>query len=110
MYLEKKIGSMKIILIYHLGLIVAGSAMLIVMPNSFNYGASPAIFACLGVLVNWFIRKRKLWSEYKSQRGFRFLLYYFLLSNFLGVSMAIIHLLGFCTGLLFGFIIKDGEL
>lgn len=109
MYLEKKIGGMKFILIYHLGAIVAGSAMLIIMPNSFNYGASPAIFACLGVLANWLIRKRKLWDEYKSQRGFQYLLCYFVLSNFLGISTALIHLLGLSTGFFLGFIRKDGE-
>lgn len=83
--------------------------MLTIMPNSVNYGASPAIFACLGVLINWQIRKRNLCSEYKSQRGVQFLLCYFVFSNFLGISTAVIHLLGCCTGFFLGFIIKDGE-
>ena len=78
-------------------------------PNSFNYGASPAIFACLGVLVNWLIRNRTIWNEYKTQKGFHFLLYYFVLSNFLGICTFVIHLLGFCTGFLLGFVVKKKQ-
>ena len=59
LYLEKKIGSFKFVLAFHLGLIAAGIAMIVLFTDSFNYGASPAIFACIGVLINWMIRKRQ---------------------------------------------------
>lgn len=105
-YLEKRIGIIQFIFVYHIGLVIAGTAIFVFYPTSFNYGASPAIFACLGVLANWLIRKRNLWYEYKSQKGFYFLLYYFVLSNFLGICTLVIHLLGFCTGLFLGFFVK----
>ena len=108
-YLEKKIGSMKFILTYHLGLIIAGAIMIVIFQKGINYGASPAIFTCIGVLVCWGIRNRELWSEYKVQRGFSFLFWYFVLSNLLSVETAIIHLLGFCAGFTLGFVIKDRE-
>lgn len=91
-YLEKRIGIMQLVLVYHIGLIIAGITIFVFYPNSFNYGASPAIFACLGVLVNWLIRNRTIWNEYKTQKGFHFLLYYFVLSNFLGICTFVIHL------------------
>jgi len=105
-YLEERIGTMQFMLIYHVGLVVSGALIFVFYPDSFNYGASPAIFACFGVLVNWLIRKRDLWHEYKAQKGFYFLLHYFVWSNFLGIPTLVIHLLGFCTGFFLGHIVK----
>lgn len=108
-YLETKIGIIRFIFIYHIGLIIAGAAILFLYPNCFNYGASPAIFTCLGILANWLIRKRDLWNEYKSQKGFYFLLYYFVLSNFIGLRTLLFHLFGFCIGFLLGFCMKEND-
>ena len=105
-YLEKKIGVLPFVLIYHIGLVVAGITIFLFFPDRFIYGASPAIFACLGVLANWLIRDKSIWKEYKTQKGFYFLLYYLLLSNLLGMCTFTIHLLGFCTGFLLGFAVK----
>ena len=109
LYLEKKIGIIRFVFVYHIGLVIAGAAILVFYPNSFNYGASPAIFACLGMLANWLIRKRDLWKEYKSQEGFYFLLYYFVLSNVLGMRTLLFHFLGLCIGFLLGFVMKEHE-
>lgn len=109
LYLEKKIGILRFMLVYHIGLVIAGIAILVFYPNGFHYGASPAIFACLGMLANWFIRKRDLWNEYKSQRGFYFLFYYFFLSNFLGMRTLLFHLFGLCVGFLLGFAINEND-
>lgn len=105
-YLEKRIGIIQFMFVYHIGLVIAGMVIFVFYPTGFNCGASPAIFACLGVLANWLIRKRDLWYEYKSQKGFYFLLFYFVLSNFLGIRTLLLHLLGFCTGLFLGFVVK----
>ncbi len=107
LYLENRIGILRMMFVYHMGLIIAGIAILVLYPNSFHYGASPAIFACLGMLANWFMRKKDLWDEYKSQKGFYFLLYYFVLSNLLGMCTLLFHLLGFCTGFLLGFVMNE---
>lgn len=109
LYLEKKIGIIRFMFVYHIGLVIAGIAILVLYPNSFSYGASPAIFACLGLLVNWLIRKRDFLNEYKSQNGFYFLLYYSVLSNFLGVHTLLFHLFGFCVGFLLGFVMKEND-
>lgn len=108
-YLEKRIGIMRFIFVYHVGLVIAGTAILFFYPNIYNYGASPAIFACLGLLANWLIRKRDLWNEYRSQKGFYYLLYYLVLSNFLGLRTLLFHLFGFCIGFLLGFCMKENE-
>lgn len=96
-------------IVYHIGLVIAGIAILLLFPDSLNYGASPAIFACLGLLANWLLRKRDLWKEYRSQNGFYFLLYYFILSNFLGIPTLLLHLFGFGTGFLLGFAMSPND-
>lgn len=107
LYLEKKIGIIRFMFVYHIGMIFAGIAIFVLYPSSFNYGASPAIFTCLGILANWLIRKKDLWNEYKSQKGFYFLLYYFVFSNILGMCTLVFHLLGFFMGFLLGFVMKE---
>lgn len=107
LYLEKKVGTIWFVLVYHIGLIVAGIILIVLYPNGLQYGASPAIFACIGVLANWLIRKRELWGEYKLQKGFYFLMGYFVLSNMVGVCTLIFHLLGFAVGFLLGFVVKE---
>lgn len=109
LYLEKKMGTIRFMLVYHVELVIAGVAILGVYPDCFSYGASPAIFAYLGILSNWLMRKKDLWNEYKVQKGFSFLLYYFVLSNFLGIHTLLFHLFGFCTGFLLGFIMNVEE-
>ncbi len=108
-YLEKKIGILRFVTVYHLGLVIVGIAFILICPSGYMYGASPAIFACIGVLVNWLLRKRELWKEYRAQRGFQFLLYYFILSNFLSIHTFLVHFLGFCVGFLFGFVVRKKE-
>jgi len=107
LYLEKKIGTIRFMLVYHTGLIVAGALLLIFYPDSFNYGSSPAIFACFGILANWLTRNKGLWVEYKSQKGFYFLVCYLILSNILGVRTLVFHVLGLVVGFLLGFVVKE---
>lgn len=106
LYLEKKIGTIRFILFFHISLIVAGATILVLFPSGFHYGASPAIFACLGLLLNLLIRNKKLWDEYKAQKGFYYLMYYLVLSNILGVRTLVFHILGFAIGFLLGFLTK----
>lgn len=105
--LEKEIGWLPFILVYHVGLVAAGVLFLFIFPNGRMFGASPAIFACIGMVINRIYQNRVLWKEYKSQKGFNYLLYYFVLSNFIGIDTLLIHFLGFATGFLLGFFVKN---
>lgn len=106
---EEKIGITKFVLIYHVGLAAAGVLFVIILPESFSYGASPAIFACLGMLSRWLANERKLWHEYKNEKGFYYLMCYLVFSNFLGIGTFLIHLLGFCIGFVSGGIVRPEE-
>lgn len=105
-YMEKVIGSLRFILIYHFGLISSCAVFLLLFPKGLMYGASPAIFCFLGMMAAWMIRNRALWDEYKNIRGSRFLICYAVISNFLSVGTFVVHLLGFCVGILIGLVVK----
>ncbi len=104
-YFQKHSTFLKFILVYHVGMIVAGAAFVLLFKNGIMYGASPAIFACLGLMVNRLVQKKESLANYKSLKGFWYLLGYLILSNFLGFDTFAIHLMGFAAGFLMGFLI-----
>lgn len=101
------IGRGKFLLLFHIGLIVPAIGWIFVFPNDSIVGASPGIFACLGLLVNWLIKNRRLAVKYRKQKGFIYLLIYMLVSNFLGVRSFLIHAFGFMVGIVLGYVMKD---
>jgi rhomboid protease GluP len=105
-YFESVLGRKRFLIVFHVGLIIAGAVYLVIFPDDYMYGASPAVFCCLGMLANWLFKDRSLLNEYKAQRGWIYLLCYMILSNFLGTRTFAIHLLGFLTGLLLGAFVK----
>ena len=108
-YLEKRICTGLLLLVYHTSLAAAGAFIFLFYPNSFNYGASPAIFSCFGLLTHWLVRDKALWRAYRTQKGFVYCVLFFVFSNFLGLASLVIHFLGFATGFLFGFLFGKTE-
>lgn len=108
-YLEKRIGTGLLLLVYHTSLAAAGAFIFLFYPNSFNYGASPAIFSCFGLLTHWLVRDKALWRAYRMQKGFVYCFLFFVFSNFLGSASLVIHFLGFATGFLFGFFVRENR-
>lgn len=105
-FFEKYVGKTKLIIIFLVGLIIPGSGLAFLFPEGLHYGASPAIFALIGVLVSWALREKDLWKTYRAQMGFGYVVGYFFLGNILGVATLVFHLLGFGTGLLSGLVLK----
>ena len=99
-FFEKHFGRLKFITVFVIGLIIPGALLLVIYPNAHLYGASPAIFACIGILINQALRQKELWQLYKRQEGYHFIAWYFVLGNLPGMCTFIFHLLGFATGLL----------
>lgn len=106
LFIEKELSKIFIILIYHVGLVVSCIAFLLIFPNGYMYGASPAIFCFLGIMAMWLIKDRTLFIEYERLRGNRYLLCYMIVSNFLSLGTFVVHVTGFCVGLLIGLIVK----
>ena len=113
LYLEKVLSKAVILFVYHAGLVISCVAFVLIFPGEYMYGASPAIFCCLGMMTIWLIKDRSVSEEYKRIRGNRYLLGYMIISNFVGLGTFVIHLAGFCTGLLLGLFVKksnEGEM
>lgn len=108
-YMQKTIGTVRLIVVYHFGLIAAGAAFLLLFPKGIMYGASPAIYCCLGMMAMWILRDRSLSENVRNLRGSRYLLWYLILANFLGLATFAVHVLGFITGLLLGLIVHPGK-
>ncbi len=106
LYLEKVLRKAVILFVYHAGLIISSVAYVLTFHGEYMYGASPAIFCCLGMMTTWLIKDYSVLYEYKKIKGFRYLLGYMIISNFLGLGTFVIHLAGFCTGLLLGLVVK----
>ena len=104
---EESIGRLRFLLILAIGLIIPGILLLVIYPNAHIYGASPAIYACIGILVNWAFRRKELWQYLRRQKGYGFVAGYFVLGNIPGICTLVFHLLGFIAGLLLGFVISD---
>ncbi len=108
-YMQKVIGTFRLVLVYHLGLITACAIFLLIFLDGLMYGASPAIYCCLGMMATWLLRDRSLLETYRNLQGSRYLLCYLVLANFLGLATFVVHLLGFCVGLLLGFGVRPRE-
>ena len=107
-YMQRAIGTVRMVVVYHCGLIAACAAFLLIFPNGLMYGASPAIYCCLGMMATWFLRDRSLSDNFRNIRGSRYLMVYLILPNFIGLGTFVVHLLGFCCGLLIGFVVRPG--
>lgn len=105
-FFENNVGRIKLLAIFVIGLILPGCILVLIFPNDLYYGASPAVFAYIGVLVHWALREKDLWKTYRAQKGFGYVVGYFFLSNVLGVATLVFHMLGFLTGILLGFLIR----
>lgn len=108
-YLERKIGTALLVLVYHAGLVIAGAAIFLLYPNSFNNGASPAVFSCFGLLIHWQMRNKTLLREYRAQKGFVYCALFLILSNLLGWASFAIHLMGAVAGFLLGFLVRESK-
>ena len=105
-FFEEFIGRLRFFLVFASGLIIPGMLLLVIYPNAHIYGVSPAIYAFIGVLVNWIFRRKELWQILKRQKGCGFIAGYFILGNIPGICTFVFHMLGFISGLLIGFVIK----
>ena len=106
LYLEKVLGRICIVLIYHVALIISCAVFLLIFHDGYMYGASPAIFCFLGMMAAWLMKDRALLDDYKRMAGNRYLFCYMILSNFLSLGTLVVHLAGFCLGLLVGLVVK----
>lgn len=105
-YLERKFGTLKFALIFAIGLVIAGLGIVFVF-DDFQYGASPAIFTWLGILICWGIGDKSIFAKYRQQRGFGYLVGYLFASNIIGIPTLVFHVIGFAVGMIIGLVTRN---
>lgn len=102
--IEKKIGPVRLLLIYNLGTMLTAFLWCFIFPEGQIVGASLGIFVLLGMLcVELFTKGEKLvitLSRY--EKGY--LVLYVVAGCFLGIGTIAVHAIGFVIGLLVGFV------
>ena len=102
--LEKRIGALKYMLLYNVGTVLTAFLWCLVFPEGWMVGASLGIFVLIGMMcVLLFKEKRKI-SDVFSRSDKRYLVFYLIVGNLIGIGTVVAHLIGFVIGLLFGFV------
>ena len=100
--IEKKIGPVKMLLIYNLGTMLTAFLWCLIFPEGWTVGASPGIFVLLGMLcvMLWEKNEKRIIGLSRYDKGY--LLFYVIAGCFLGVGTIVGHLIGFIIGILVG--------
>ena len=103
---EKKIGSLAYLLLYHVIAIVNAIIMCLIFPNSISVGASAGIFGMIGVLCVMKWKKDPICSESLKKREFIYIIVFSALSLLLGLESFVTHLVAFIFGLVVGLLMQ----
>lgn len=102
--LEKRIGPLKYMLLYHVGTVLTAFLCCLIFPEGWMVGASLGIFVLIGMMcVLLFKEKRKI-SDVFSRYDKRYLVFYLIVGNLIGIGTVVAHLIGLVIGLLLGFV------
>lgn len=100
--IERKIGPVKMLVIYNLGTMLTAFLWCLVFPEGWTIGASLGIFVLLGMLCVMLFSKggKGLTELSRYERGY--LVFYVIAGCFLGIGTIVGHLIGFGIGVLVG--------
>ena len=104
--IEKKIGPVKLLLIYNLGTMVTAALWCPIFPEGSMIGASLGIFVLLGMLCVMLFSKGGNGFAQLSPYERGYLLFYIIAGCFLGIGTIVVHLIGFVIGLLVGYVVR----
>ena len=95
--MEQRMGSFFMFVIYHLGTAVTAFLWCLIFRTTSMIGASLGIFVLLGMYVG---QIRGDVDNKLSRQERSYLIPYAIISSLLSVTTAIVHMIGFCVGLL----------
>lgn len=100
--MEHRIGSLKYLLSYHIGLVITGFLWCLIFREESMIGASIGIFVLFGIYL---VLKRRddSWNEYwLSKREWNYFVSYTVFGCVFGIMTTVVHGIGICVGVLFG--------
>ncbi len=103
---EKKIGSLSYLLLYHVIAIVNAIIMCFIFPNSTSVGASAGIFGMIGIVCVMKWKKDTVCNENLKKGELIYSIVFSVLSLLLGLESFVSHLVAFVFGLVVGILIQ----
>ena len=103
---EKKIGSLPYLFLYHVIAIVNAIVMCLIFPDSTSVGASAGIFAMIGIVCVMKWKKDTVCSEMLKKGELIYIIVFSVLSLLLGLESFITHFVAFLFGFVVGLIIQ----
>lgn len=103
---EKKIGSLPYLLMYHVIAVVNAIVMCLIFPNSTSVGASAGIYGMIGVLCVMKWKKDVICKENLKKGEFIYIILFGVLSLLLGLESFVTHFLALVLGVFAGLLIQ----
>ena len=103
---EKKIGSLSYLLLYHVIAVANAIIMCLIFPNSISVGASAGIFGMIGVLCVMKWKKDVVCNENLKKGELIYIIVFSGLSLFLGLESFVTHLVAFVFGIIVGLLLE----
>lgn len=102
--IEKKIGPVRLLLIYNLGTMLTAFLWSFIFPEGQIVGASLGIFVLLGMLCVELFAKGEKQTIALSRYEKGYLVFYVVAGCFLGIGTIVVHGIGFVIGILAGLV------
>ncbi len=103
---EKKIGSLPYLLLYHVIAIVNAILMCLIFRDSVSVGASAGIFGMIGIVCVLKWKKDVVCSENLGRGEFRYIIFFSLISLVLGLESFVTHAVAFVFGGIVGVVLQ----
>lgn len=103
---EKKIGSLTYLLLYHVIAIINAVIMCLIFPNSISVGASAGIFGMIGIVCVMKWKKDAVCNENLKKGEFIYIIVFSVLSLLLGIESFVTHFVAFIFGFVVGLLMQ----
>ena len=103
---EKKIGSLLYLLLYHVIAVVNAIIMCLIFPDSISVGASAGIFGMIGIVCVMKWKKDVICNENLKKGEFIYVIVFSILSLLLGLESFVTHFVAFVFGIIVGLLLQ----
>ena len=103
---EKKIGSLSYVLLYHAIAVVNAIIMCLIFSDSTSVGASAGIFGMIGIVCVMKWKKDTVCNENLKKGEFIYIIVFSVLSLLLGIESFVTHVVAFVFGLVVGLLMQ----
>ena len=103
---EKKIGSLSYLLLFHMIAFVNATVICLIFPNSTSVGASAGIFGMIGIVCVMKWKKDIVCNESLKKGELIYIIVFSVLSLLLGLESFVTHFVAFVFGIIVGFLLQ----